>query len=73
MTEFLNMQEIEETEFPYGSRNIMLHLKFQLGEKYMIHTRRVYDSMNFLEDAGGVVQSMMFIGMVLNFLIVNNE
>ena len=74
VTEFINLQDIEETEWPYGSHNnIMLNFKFSLGEKFIIHTRKVYDSMNLLEDAGGVVQSMMFIGIVLHFLIVNNE
>ena len=32
-----------------------VEIKFQLGEKFMIHNRTVYDSMNLLEDAGGVV------------------
>ena len=52
---------------------MMLSLKFQLGEKYIKHYRRVYDSMNLLEDAGGVAQAMMFIGYVLQYLIVRNE
>ena len=56
MSEFLNIQDIEETEWPYGYfENIMLQFKFQLGEKFIIHNRTVYDSMNLLEDAGGVV------------------
>ena len=69
----MNLQDIEETEWPYGYDNVMLWFKFQLGEKFIKHNRRVYDSMNFLEDAGGVVQSMMFIGIALHYLMVSNE
>ena len=73
MTEFLNLQDIEETDYPYGNEGMLLHFKFQLGEKFVIHNRKVYDFLNLLEDAGGVVQSMMFIGLVLHYLIVSNE
>ena len=51
----------------------MLRLRFQLGEKFIIHKRQVYNSMDFLGDAGGVFGSMMIIGQVLHYLTVSNE
>jgi len=46
---------------------------FNLGEKLIIHKRQVYNSLDFLGDAGGVFGSMMLIGKVLHYLIVSNE
>ena len=52
---------MEDFDSPYES-NEMLKLQFYLGEKQIIHERKVYNSMDFLGDAGGVFGSMMVIG-----------
>ena len=51
----------------------LLGLSFTLGEKNIIHDRRVYDSLQFLGDAGGIAGSMTILGMVIHFIITGNE
>ena len=66
------MSLIDDTEIPYRAKS-MLRLHFNLNEKYIIHKRKVYNSMDFLGDAGGVFGSMILIGKALHYLIVSNE
>ena len=50
-----------------------MNIKIFLGDKNFIHKRRIYDTMNFLGDAGGIYGSMMFIGAVLHFFLSFSE
>ena len=40
----------------------LFRVTFYLGEQHVIHQRKVYDSMQFLGDTGGIFGSMMLIG-----------
>ena len=71
-TEFLNLQAIEESSIHF-EQDKFLKISFHLGDKYIIHKRKVYSSMDFLGDAGGVYGSMMLIGYALQYLFVSNE
>ena len=71
-TEFLNFQMIEGKDIDHD-RLMMLKLTINLGEKYFIHKRQVYNFMDFLGDAGGILGSMTIIGSTLHYLFVRNE
>ena len=44
-----------------------------MGDKKVMQKRRVYDMMEFLEDAGGMYWSMMLLAQALHFFISGNE
>ena len=52
---------IEGKDYDY-ERLIMLKLTINLGEKYFIHKRQVYNIMDFLGETGGIFGSMLVIG-----------
>ena len=52
---------IEGKDVDY-ERAIMLKLTVNLGEKYFIHKRQVFNCMDFFGEAGGIFGSMMILG-----------
>ncbi len=50
-----------------------MSVKFSLGSKKVIQIRRVYETMDFLGDAGGIFGSMVLLGSVAHFFVSQNE
>ena len=74
----MNYQSIEKRTkaIPEGNEfDDFPKLKIQIfiGEKVFMHNRKVYDSMQFLGDAGGIQGSMILIGQVLHFILSGNS
>jgi hypothetical protein len=45
----------------------------RLGTKKVVQIRRVYDTMDFLGDTGGIFGSMVLLGSALHFMLSQNE
>ena len=56
-------------EFRKRAGNRYLNASVFLGDKKIYHSRKVYDFMAFLGDAGGTYESMMLIGTFLHFCL----
>ena len=70
-SEFLNLDYVDKLQYPSDFNTIESYQKVRifLGTKQIIHNRRVYDSQEFLEDAGGIYGALIWIGTVIHFLV----
>jgi len=65
---FLNIESHSESLISRGADKTFYSAKFNRSERLVVQNRRVYDSLQFLGDLGGVFGSMYLIGAVLHFL-----
>ena len=70
--EFLNIDFIEATQ-NISTNDNFFKMSIFLSSKQIIHDRKVYSFMNFLEGLGGIQAAWMSIGIFLHFIISGND
>lgn len=73
-TNFYNIDvETSEDKVVETRKLTLMTINFSLGPKKVVFNRRVYDSLDFLGDAGGIFGSMVLLGQAFHFFISQNE
>ena len=69
---FLTVDEVISNVTPLGTEHIYVSVQLQLSDKLQISKRRVYSTLTFLGDVGGLFGSACAIGAAIHFLFLSD-